>query len=288
MVPRQKKKKKKIHFHRRYLIRILRDSNFELVRSFRLTPFYTLSIAGTLILLVITATSLMIAYTPLKELIPGFPDHRLREQIIRNIELVDSLENELQLRDQYFATIQSILTGQDFGYRQSSVDTPQQFSNIDFSISKEDSLLREKVEKEEKFGLLYRSDQKDKFQLGLIHFFPPVKGIITNSFNPDKNHLGTDIVAPPNQVVSSILDGTVISATWSVEFGYVISIQHNHNLISFYKHNSELLRTTGSRIKAGEAIAIVGNSGELTTGPHLHFELWYNGTPMDPEDYINF
>ena len=125
-------------------------------------------------------------------------------------------------------------------------------------------------------------------QLDKLHFFTPVRGMVTNSFNPSNNHFGTDIVAGPNEVVKATLAGTVIMATWTLETGYVIEIQHDNNLISVYKHNAELLQKVGLRVKAGDAIAIIGNSGELTTGPHLHFELWQNGVALNPENFIVF
>jgi len=115
-----------------------------------------------------------------------------------------------------------------------------------------------------------------------------VKGLVTNSFNPSENHYGTDIVTASNNVVVATLDGTVILDNWTLETGYVIQIQHDNNLLSIYKHNSELLKKAGNHVTAGEAIAIIGNSGELTSGPHLHFELWHNGTSIDPEDYVAF
>jgi len=124
--------------------------------------------------------------------------------------------------------------------------------------------------------------------LSQVYFFPPVKGLVTNSFNTVANHYGTDVVAAANEIVKSTLDGTVIMASWTLETGWVIQIQHSNNLISVYKHNAELLKRVGDYVNVGEAIAIIGNSGELTTGPHLHFELWFNGVPLNPEDYISF
>ena len=115
-----------------------------------------------------------------------------------------------------------------------------------------------------------------------------MKGIITYSFNPSENHFGTDIVAASNKVVVATLNGTVVMANWTLETGYIVQIQHDNNLLSIYKHNSELLKKVGDHVSAGEAIAIIGNSGELTSGPHLHFELWHNGAPINPEDYIAF
>jgi murein DD-endopeptidase MepM/ murein hydrolase activator NlpD len=124
--------------------------------------------------------------------------------------------------------------------------------------------------------------------LSQVNFFIPVKGIITNRFKSTADHLGVDLVSEPNARISAIMDGTVIFAGWTLETGYVLFIQHDIELISAYKHNSVLLKKKGDRVKAGEAIAIIGNTGDLTTGPHLHFELWHNGTALDPEQYIDF
>jgi len=121
-----------------------------------------------------------------------------------------------------------------------------------------------------------------------LHFIVPLKGIVSNEFNHEKSHFGIDIVPGNDETVLATLSGTVILSTWSVETGYIIAIQHNWNLVSFYKHNSVLLKKVGDRVKTGESIAIVGNSGEQTTGPHLHFEIWHNGTPTNPRDYIIF
>jgi murein DD-endopeptidase MepM/ murein hydrolase activator NlpD len=288
MAKKNKEREEERNLFTRYLLKVQQESNFEEVSSFKFTPFFAISLVSSILLIVIVTVSLLIALTPVRELIPGYPDGKLRRQIENNLMMVDSLEEELEIRDQYFNTIQSILTGRDIEHMETIQDNDSSYEDIDFSISREDSLLREKVAREEQFSLLTVTDPGQNFDLGLLHFFPPVKGVVTSSFDANKNHFGTDIVAPPNQAVSAVLDGTVISSTWSLEFGYVIQIQHDNNLISAYKHNSELLKSTGSRVKAGEAIAIIGNSGELTTGPHLHFELWYNGAPLNPQEYIIF
>ena len=148
--------------------------------------------------------------------------------------------------------------------------------------------MREYFRDEEQFGIDIDTKNQAIGGISQIHFFPPVKGLVTNSFNSLADHYGTDIVAASNEVVKATLEGTVIMATWTLETGWVIQIQHKNNLISIYKHNAELLKRVGDFVEVGEAIAIIGNSGELTTGPHLHFELWYLGIPLDPEDYISF
>ena len=154
-------------------------------------------------------------------------------------------------------------------------------------------MLRVEVEGQEKYAVSSRhssssSHQQPVSEITSYLFFTPVKGIVTNNFDPLNHHYGIDIVAKPNEPVKSILEGTVIFSDWTLETGYTIAIQHQQNMISVYKHNSSILKKTGSFVKAGEPIAIIGNTGELTTGPHLHFELWYNGNPINPRDHISF
>ncbi len=154
---------------------------------------------------------------------------------------------------------------------------------------KEDSLIRQYVE--ENFIIENKPISminNETFNISLLHFFPPVKGIITNYFDPLKGHYGIDIVASPTEVVKAVLDGTVILNGWTLETGNIVIIQHEFNLISVYKHNAEILKNQGEYVKAGEPIAIIGNSGEHTTGPHLHFELWWRTNPLNPLDFINF
>jgi len=149
--------------------------------------------------------------------------------------------------------------------------------------------LRVSFENQTKFNLFPRNEiMAGNVQIYSQNFFKPLNGIITAKFAPLEKHYGIDIVAPHNDAVKSVLDGTVIMAAWTLETGYVIVIQHAGNLISVYKHNAVLLKQEGDFVKAGEPIAIAGNSGEISTGPHLHFELWYNGNPVNPTNYINF
>jgi len=166
------------------------------------------------------------------------------------------------------------------------------YQNINISRSVEDSLLRLDVENQTKYSLYQVQSMEQqtqrKYAAGNMLFFIPVKGIITNEFNPRKQHYGIDIAARKNETVKSVLDGTVILSNWTVETGYVIAIQHSHSLVSVYKHNSALLKQTGEKVKAGEVIAIIGETGEYSTGTHLHFELWDEGSPVNPKDYISF
>ncbi len=163
--------------------------------------------------------------------------------------------------------------------------------NIQYTHSPEDSILRQEYDNETSYDLYYYENEEistSASPLSSFNFFIPLKGIITNEFDLVKQHYAIDIVSKQNEAVKATLDGTVVFSGWTLETGYVISIQHKGKFISTYKHNSVLLKQQGNLVKAGEPIAIVGESGELTTGPHLHFELWYNGTPVNPEDYIAF
>jgi murein DD-endopeptidase MepM/ murein hydrolase activator NlpD len=148
-------------------------------------------------------------------------------------------------------------------------------------------MLRAQIESQDRFTLSTGVDGPSS-SISSFYFFTPVKGTITSQFAPKTKHYGIDIVAAPNEVIKSTLDGTVVLADWTSETGYIIAVQHSNNLFSIYKHNSALLKNTGDFVKAGEVLAIIGNTGELTSGPHLHFELWYNGSPVNPVDYMTF
>jgi murein DD-endopeptidase MepM/ murein hydrolase activator NlpD len=192
------------------------------------------------------------------------------------------------MRDQYFLNINRIVNGErpeDFINDTTSSSSSEE---IIFSRSKTDSILRQQVEAEEQFRLSVSDQSSDGKDLYDIHFFTPVQGIVTNNFNPVEKHFGIDLVAGPNEVVKATLNGTVTMATWTLETGYIIQIQHENNMMSVYKHNAELFKSVGSTVNAGDVIAVIGNSGELTSGPHLHFELWHNGVPLNPSDYIVF
>ncbi len=273
----------------KYRLVILNDSSFQEIGYVRLSRLNIISFTGTILILIIALTYTVIAYTPIRERIPGYPDAEMRNNIIQNLQRLDSLDQELKFHDQYFTNLNQIITGKEPNdFLKIEVDTNHTIPPVQFIRSPADSLLRTEIEQIDKIGLSMQVERNEPVKLEKLYFFSPVKGLVTNSFNLLGNHYGTDIVASPNAIVKATLDGTVIMATWTLETGYVIEIQHERNIISMYKHNAELLKKVGMRVKAGDAIAIVGNSGELTTGPHLHFELWQNGVALNPEDYIVF
>lgn len=272
----------------KYRLVVLNEESYEEVGFIRLSRLNIFGIVGFLTILLISLVYLAIAYTPVRELIPGYPDAMMSHHIRQNAMKLDSLQRELAMRDQYFMNINRIINGErpeDFLNDTTSVQRPDE---IVFARSANDSVLRQQVEAEEQFRLSISDQSADSDELHDIHFFTPVEGIVTNPFNPQELHFGIDLVAGPNEVVKAVLDGTVTMATWTLETGYVIQVQHANNMISVYKHNAELFKGVGLKVSAGDVIAVIGNSGELTTGPHLHFELWHNGVALNPTDYIVF
>ena len=285
------------HTHR---LVFFNDNTFEEVWHLRITMMNVLSIVGFIILILVVGSMSLVMFTPLRYLVPGYPSEDVRTKIVTNAMRLDSLEHEIRLRDRYFNAINAIVAGREPEIEVDSEDNavdgndnPIVYDNIVFTRSVQDSLLRRRVEEEERFNIANRtnilaSSFSDEMMISRMLFFKPVEGVISNRFNMNENHFGVDIVATPNQVVKSILDGTVILSMWTSETGYVIQVQHTANIISIYKHNARLLKRKGERVRVGEPIAIIGNSGEITTGPHLHFEIWQNGIPVNPEDFIVF
>ncbi len=272
----------------KYRLSVYRDESYEEVINFRLSRLNVFAIGGATLLAFMFIIVLVIAYTPVREFIPGYPDEQTLRNIHENAKRVDSLVVELNRRDKYFSNIQALVMGEEPESYETDADTNVEYQDINFSRSTEDSLMRELFEGKSEFNLSIVNTRGKVGAISQLHFFPPVKGLVTNVFNTGINHYGTDIVSGVNEGVKATLDGTVTMATWTLETGWVIQVQHKDDIISIYKHNAELLKRVGDYVKAGDPIAIIGNSGELTTGPHLHFELWHNGLPLNPQDYISF
>ncbi len=273
----------------KYRLVLINDETFEEVGFVRLSRLNVIAVGGGLCILILAAVYSLIAFTPVRETIPGYPDALMSQTIRENAMRIDSLRDELAIRDQYFDNLNKIISGKEPESFMNDAGTSNvKREDVVFLHSADDSVLRQQVEADEQFRLSVSDVPSKRKDLHDLHFFTPVSGMITNQFNPLENHFGVDVVTAPNEVVKATLDGTVTMATWTLETGYVIQIQHDNNLVSVYKHNAELFKSAGMKVKAGDAIAIVGNSGELTTGPHLHFELWYDGTPLNPADYIVF
>ncbi|PCJ88181.1 MAG: peptidase M23 [Flavobacteriales bacterium] len=288
----QKEKEKKTKFLQRirykYRLLIINDDTLEEKASMMLSPLNVFTWGGAVVLLIVLLVWGVIAYTPTRELIPGYADPEVKKNAIYNTLLIDSLEQKIKTNERFLQNFRAIVENRPMD----SISEQQQESsvnnqNVQFHISKEDSALRSQIESEDKYNLFYEETADEK-NISSFFFFTPLKGLVSSSFNLDNEHYGVDVIAGKNEAVKSVLDGTVVLATWTSETGYIIQLQHENNLVSVYKHNSVLLKKAGDEVKAGEAIAIIGESGELTSGPHLHFELWYNGKPIDPQNYMIF
>jgi murein DD-endopeptidase MepM/ murein hydrolase activator NlpD len=285
-----KNDKKKQNWRDKYRFSVINDTTFEEVWRMRLTKYNAFLLITLLVLFIIGSTTSLIAFTNLREFIPGYPDVTMRRNILMSAIRLDSLDRELALRDKYFANLNAIISGKEPVDLFSIQDTSGNYNAITFNTSPEETALIASIENEEKFSLaMYTSAPEAVTSLAGLHFFPPVKGVISGRFDLRTKHFGTDIVTLPKAAVSAALDGTVIFTGWTMETGFVIQVQHSNNIVSIYKHNASLLKENGDLVRAGEPISIVGDSGELyTSGPHLHFEIWYKGTPLDPEKHIIF
>ncbi|MBE9490929.1 MAG: M23 family metallopeptidase [Bacteroidetes bacterium] len=295
-MPEEEKKRKNTPWYyklrNKYRLVISNEETFEEEFSFRISRLNAFVTIGTVAIVLIILTTFLIAFTPLREYIPGYTDVTLRKRVVELQQLTDSLAVDFRQKSIYIQNIKNIIDGKEISEDTTDmVVETDNYQNIEYTRSVEDSLLRQSYDNETSYDLYYNEAEElsaTSYERMSTNFFIPLKGIITNEFNMARQHYGIDVVAKQNEAVKAALDGTVIFAGWTVETGYVISIQHQGKFISFYKHNSVLLKQQGNIVKAGEPIAIVGESGELSTGPHLHFELWYNGTPVNPKDYIAF
>ncbi len=275
--------KKLLH---KYRLVILNEDTFEERISFKLTRLNVFILVGISAIVLIVFTTLLIAFTPLREYIPGYSSTKLKQQAYDLQQKTDSLETVIAINDQQYASIRKVLTGdlKTIEFNKDSIqDTEIDANDITIQPSKEDSLLRATVEQQDKYNLFETATRSADFAL-----FPPVKGMITAGYDSTTKHYAVDVVTEKDEPVKAAADGTVIFASWTADTGHVIIIEHQNNLITAYKHNASLSKEQGDLVKAGEVIAIVGNTGELTTGPHLHFELWNNGYPINPINYIDF
>lgn len=276
-----------------YRLVIMNNETFEEVGSYKLSMLNFYILLGTIAGIVAILMWMLITYTPLKEYIPGYRGAANQELIGRLVQEVDELEQAAAIRDNYIKDITRLLTGKA-EIEDTVVVEEQEFpdSMLQVEPSEEERKFRREMQLEE---IEFRARQPistNQFvplrPLEEMHFIPPVSGEISNSFDVHKSHLGVDLIAPKNTAVKAVLDGFVFFKDFTINTGNVIGVQHTNNTVTFYKHNSRILREVGSFVKAGEAIAVIGNTGIQTDGPHLHFELWHNGQAVDPEEYIEF
>lgn len=287
MTNKQKNKKFAKKLLHKYRLIILNEDTFEerfAIKLTRLNVFVLMSIST---IFLIAATTILIAFTPLREYIPGYSSTSLKKKATQLSYKTDSLQQVISMNAQYFESIKRVLKGDvstvDFNKDSIIKAAEMDVYVINLNPSKEDSILREKVDKEDKYNLFESATSKVNFVL-----FPPVNGTISEGYSVQDKHYAIDIVVAKDTPVKATSDGTVILAEWTTQTGYVVIIEHGNGLISVYKHNASLTIEQGDLVKSGEVIAISGNTGELTTGPHLHFELWSDGYPIDPTTFIDF
>ncbi|MCB0445918.1 MAG: M23 family metallopeptidase [Gelidibacter sp.] len=285
----EKKKEKKFakKLLHKYRLVVLNEDTFEERFSIKLTRLNVFVIFMLSSIFLIAATTYIIAFTSLKEFIPGYSSAKLKKQATELNFKTDSLQQVIALNEQYFASIKRVLSGDvktvEFN-RDSVIEAAgKDIAQLKLAASKEDSLLRDKVAKEDKYNLFESATSASNFVL-----FPPVNGTISENYNAKKKHFAVDVIVAKGTPVKATADGTVIFAEWTTETGYVVIIEHSQELISVYKHNASITKQQGDLVKAGEVIAIAGNTGEYTTGPHLHFELWSKGYPINPTNFIDF
>ena len=274
------------NFKFKYKLTITNENTLEEIVGIHVSKLNGVSVLLFAVTVIFLITSVIIAFTPLRNYLPGYMNSEVREQVVLNALRADSLQWVLERQRMYIMNIQDIISGNV------KVDSVHSIDSLTVTRTEE---LVERTQAEDDFRKQY--EETERYNLttidnapvmsGLI-FFRPTRGMVSSDFDANKQHYGIDIAANPNESVLATLDGTVILATYTADTGYVIQVQHAQNLVSVYKHCGSLLKKVGDTVKAGEAIALVGNTGEKTTGPHLHFEIWNKGRSLDPTKYIVF
>lgn len=290
MANEKRRKKRKAFWSNikfKYKLTIINENTLEEVVSLYVSKLNGISVLLSVFTVLFLITAAIIAFTPLRNYLPGYMNSEVRSQIVKNALQVDSLQQVLDRQNLYIMNIQDIFRGNI------KTDTVQSIDSL--TLARKDSLM-ERTQREEEFRRQY--EEKEKYNLtgisvrseteGVI-FYRPTRGMVSTSFNMPKKHLGTDIAANPGESIMATLDGTVLLSTYAAETGYMIIIQHNKDFVSVYKHCGSLLKKAGESVKAGEAIALIGHhSGQMPDKPHLHFELWHRGKPVNPETFIVF
>jgi murein DD-endopeptidase MepM/ murein hydrolase activator NlpD len=311
-VAKQKKDKLKENSSSNFWKRIKKKSritisdldSYEVKRFILLSPLYFIIGLLFFLIIIITATWYTIAYTPLRQSIPGYPKineiDKVKRMDLENIKRLDSLFTQIEIMEKYNKSLLAILNDEigENAYA-SDIDSTMlldssKINKLTLAKSPEDSILRAKFFAAQKYGVHYQqTDTKGASEImSGVFFFAPIKGEVIESVNFKQSIYGVTIVTPKDEAVKATLDGTVLFSEWSPKYGYVVFVQHNHNIVSVYKYNSVLLKKPGELVKAGEPIAIVGSVGNHTTNEHagnqLYLELWYNGLPLNPEKFISF
>lgn len=280
--------------NRTYDFLMSRDDTGRPMLNFKLNLLNLILVIIGIALLLIIITTFIIAFTPLREYIPGYTDTNLNREVYELNLRADSLRREMKKKDIYFENLKKVVEGYDFAADSAlasvSIYEPLPAGvtdTITLKKSVQDSILRAEYEAQNQYNLFGKDYLSTTKPNSLVkNFYVPLTGKVMNAFNPDKGHFGVDIASEGDKIINATLDGTVVFSSWSINNGYCIGIQHEDSYFSVYKHNATLLKKEGEYVKAGEAIAILGKSGEAEAFEHLHFELWHNGLALDPVEYM--
>ena len=284
MTDRDKIKNQKKQTNKSYRLAVMEENSYQEKFALSLSKRNIFLITFSITFIIILITTLLIFYTPIREYIPGYDTTKLRVQAVQNLEKLDSLMNSLKKNEQFINAFSRTINGEDFvnQYEDSKIKEVD-FKDLEINISIEDSILRKIVEVEDRFNVIEQEES-----LISPNLISPANGIISEGFDYSKQHYGVDIVLKKNTPIKAVYDGIVLFSEWTLNYGYTVVIFHKNELISTYKHNQSVKVKTGDFVQTGEVIALSGNTGELTTGPHLHLELWDLQGPLNPEDLINF
>ena len=280
-----KKKSTRKKDSKNYRLVIQEEKTYEEKFSLKLSRSNVFLIGTFISLIIISITAVIIFFTPVREYIPGYDTTKMRVQAINNLEKLDSLINQLSTNENYLESVFKTINGEEYKniYTNESQRISVDLSELDMSLRAEDSILRKIVEREDKFNVIESETQKLNLEMS-----PPARGIIIDSFNSSVKHYGVDIVLKEQTPVKAIADGIVLLSEWTIDSGHTVIVYHRDQLTSVYKHNYLSKVKTGDYVKQGQVVALSGNTGELTSGPHLHFELWDSNGPINPEDFIIF
>lgn len=286
-VEKSKKRKFRQKLIDKYRLVVLNENTFEEKLSFKLNRLNIFVYGSLFSIFLIVGTLFLIAYTPLKEYIPGYASTKLKKEASALIYKADSLEQVVKANNLYLNKVQELLTGKidTLKINKDSIIQSYNFNKdtVNLMPSKNDLDFRSEIERDDRYSLFHQAKKSSN-----VVFFAPISGAITERFNINKKHFAIDIAVKEGTPVKAVADGTVIFASWTSDTGNVIIVEHKGGFISIYKHNAILLKQQGDIVQSGEVIASSGNTGEFSTGAHLHFELWYNGQPVNPENYIEF
>ncbi|MDH6356633.1 M23 family metallopeptidase [Parabacteroides sp. PF5-9] len=271
----------------KYKLSFFNEGTLEEVWSFRLSQLSVITTLAVFAFILITITSILIITTPIRNYLPGYLDVEVRKEIVQNALRADSLERMIAIQSLYMENMSGILAGTiEIDSIQRIDSLAQTDANYEIPRGSREEAYITAFEEEERYNLTVLNP--NPIPADAIFFYKPVNGVVSAAFNSDIGHFGIDLVAAPSESVLATLDGTVVYTGFDPQFGNVLHIQHKNGFVSIYKHNDLLLKKIGDHVDAGDAIALLGNTGELSTGPHLHFELWYRGTPINPAEYIAF